>query len=57
MWWYASVIQALGRWRQEDHTFEASLSWTAKCSFKTNQPKLEAKEAVGSVNKVFAMQV
>jgi hypothetical protein len=29
-WWYTSVIPELGRLRQEDHRFEASLGYIAR---------------------------
>jgi hypothetical protein len=35
-WWYTPVIPALGRLRQEDHDFEASLGYRrTRCLKKT----------------------
>jgi hypothetical protein len=40
VWWYMLVIPALGRLRQEDCKFEASLSYTMKpCLKKTHKKK------------------
>jgi hypothetical protein len=34
--WYTSVVPAHGRLRQEDHKFEVSLGYIAKCCCKNN---------------------
>jgi hypothetical protein len=34
MWWCTSVISALGRLRQKDHVFEASLGYTKRPCLK-----------------------
>jgi hypothetical protein len=35
VWWYTSAIPALGRLRQEDHEFKASLGFTVRSFLKT----------------------
>jgi hypothetical protein len=40
-WWCTSVISALGKVKQEDHTFEAGLSYIAR-------PCLQKKKKVSS---------
>jgi hypothetical protein len=33
-WWYASIISALGKLRQEDHKFETSLGYVERPCLK-----------------------
>jgi hypothetical protein len=41
---HTPVITTLGRWRQEDHEFEASLNYTATSVSKTKRTNKQNKE-------------
>jgi hypothetical protein len=43
VWWYTSVIPALGRLRQKDPKIEASLSYIARLCIKKPRPRDVAK--------------
>jgi ubiquinone/menaquinone biosynthesis C-methylase UbiE len=39
VWWYTSVIPVLGRLKQEDCKFKASLGYTVRVCLKQNKMK------------------
>jgi hypothetical protein len=51
-WWYMPVIPALGRLRQEDLVFEASLSYIVKLCVKKSKPK-PANQTKRHQNSIF----
>jgi hypothetical protein len=43
-WWLSSIIPALGRLKQEDHEFEASLNYIVRPCFKTKRKERKKKK-------------
>jgi hypothetical protein len=37
VWWYTAIIPISGRWRQEDMSFKASLSYTVRSCLKNSK--------------------
>jgi hypothetical protein len=49
VWWYMSVIPALGRLRQEDHEFSVSLDYIVRPGLKNQKKKVSFSHLVPQI--------